>query len=244
MATSTIVRSNIYKYYEYFDLFDPEKKIVRYKCLYCYDKFKKKIENENSAIIKQVDHDSEFNQINFLIKTTRGQTSNLIKHLQSSTHEKLYEEFNSLQSRDSPSQSKKRKLFDESSKSNSIKNASNSLIGMGAISVQPKYSMNSPAQRERFIALVEMIVSCMLPISIVEKEKFRNFLNKMDPSFTTPGIYAIKYDGLTELTYRVTEKIQNHLNRIKYPNISLDIWSDATMRSFTGFICQGNHKKN
>lgn len=39
------------------------------------------------------------------------------------------------------------------------------------------------------------------------------------------------------------EKIIVNLNSVDYPNVSLDLWSDATMRSFLGVIVTGINDK-
>jgi len=41
------------------------------------------------------------------------------------------------------------------------------------------------------------------------------------------------------LKNQVRDKVNDTLKQIRHPNIVLDIWSDATMRSFLGSIAQG-----
>lgn len=79
----------------------------------------------------------------------------------------------------------------------------------------------------------------MLPISIVEKAGFREYIEHLDPSFNMPTRFKIKESGLPDLKRIVEEKINVELARIQSINMSLDGWSDAVKRSFSGYISQG-----
>lgn len=108
------------------------------------------------------------------------------------------------------------------------------------ITRQLKYSMNSNVQKERFSKLLKMLIKCMLPISIVENAAFREYIEYLDPSFNMPSVYTVKYKGLSELSLRVEIELSSALSKLRYINIALDLWTDATMRSFIGFVAQGN----
>ena len=75
--------------------------------------------------------------------------------------------------------------------------------------------------------------------SVVESEGFREFLNQLDPKFSIPDVYTIKYGALTSLMIEINNKLQKELDRISYCNISLDLWSDAIVRAYNAVICQG-----
>lgn len=79
----------------------------------------------------------------------------------------------------------------------------------------------------------------MQPISIVEKEGFRDFIEFLEPSFSIPTRYRVKESGLPNLKVLVENKIKQELAQLNSINISLDGWSDAIMRSFNGYIAQG-----
>jgi hypothetical protein len=81
-----------------------------------------------------------------------------------------------------------------------------------------------------------MIVRCILPISIVDSEGFRIYLKQLDPQFSISNVYALKYGALTSLMLEVNNQIEQELSQIPYCNISLDLWSDAIMRSFNAVI--------
>ena len=52
---------------------------------------------------------------------------------------------------------------------------------------------------------------------------FRDFIQHLDPCFSMPCI----------------SKIKDTLKNVRYPNVSIDGWSDATLRSFNGYTVQG-----
>jgi len=94
-------------------------------------------------------------------------------------------------------------------------------------------------QINRFRQLLIMLVRCMLPISLVEREPFKKFVETLDPSFHMPSRYTVKKTGLPQLREEIKNKLSNVLKSISWPNIILDGWSDGIMRCFTGYIIQG-----
>jgi hypothetical protein len=79
----------------------------------------------------------------------------------------------------------------------------------------------------------------MLPLALVENKGFKDFIYNIDPSFLMPTRKTIKSTGVPALKDLVFIKLKNQLQTIQYPNISVDGWSDATARSFNGYVCQG-----
>ena len=84
-----------------------------------------------------------------------------------------------------------------------------------------------------------MLIRLMLPVSLIEKPAFKEFMNVFDPSFNVPTRQTVKTTGLTNISKGVESKINEILSRIPYINISVDGWSESTMRCFNGYIAQG-----
>jgi len=84
-----------------------------------------------------------------------------------------------------------------------------------------------------------MLVSLMLPISIICKKAFKDFMKMVDPSFNVPTRKTVKTTGLSILLKTVTAKIAVILKSIPHVNVSVDGWSDSVMRCFNGYIVQG-----
>ena len=87
-----------------------------------------------------------------------------------------------------------------------------------------------------------MIVKCMLPLSIVEKDAFKNYISQLDPSFVMPSRRTMKESGVPQLKDSVNVKVKNLLVTIDHPNITNDWWTDQTMRSFNGYLVHGIDK--
>ena len=79
----------------------------------------------------------------------------------------------------------------------------------------------------------------MLPVSIIEKPAFIEFMKVFDPSFNVPTRKTVKISALPVITNNVEKKIKHVLDNCAYINVSVDGWSDATMRCFNGYIAQG-----
>ncbi len=86
---------------------------------------------------------------------------------------------------------------------------------------------------------MNMLIKCMLPISLVEREGFRVYINYIDPSFNMPTRSRIKETGLQEIKHNINNYLTSSLEKLETLNISLDGWSDGIKRSYIGFIAQG-----
>lgn len=91
--------------------------------------------------------------------------------------------------------------------------------------------------------MVKFIVKCMLPISIVEKDGFRELMHYLEPSYRIPTRNKLRGTDLPSMKTTIENKIKLELKQFDSLNVSLDGWSDAILRSFNGFIVQGNFSK-
>lgn len=159
----------------------------------------------------------------------------MIKHLRTQKHEKEWAEFLDMEKR-TPSAKRPRLL---SSTEGSTESPSKKLPDMGILSIQTKFGPSSIIQNERLLKIVTMLIKCMLPISLVENPSFREYIEYIDPSFHMPSVITVKERGLNILESQVNEAIKTRLRNMPWVNVSLDLWSDAILRPFNGFICQG-----
>ena len=111
------------------------------------------------------------------ITATSKMNSNLHKHLgiQCIHHQNAKKEFEEQEIKQSSIhlESRKRKLDEPSVSTPTTKRT---LFDMSAVVKTPKYSKNSSMQIGRFRQLLIMIIRCMLPISIIEREAFRDLI--------------------------------------------------------------------
>ena len=79
----------------------------------------------------------------------------------------------------------------------------------------------------------------MLPLQLVEKDGFRDFMHFLEPSFRLPTRQKLKTTDVPNLKIAIENKIRIELAQFDSLNVSLDGWSDAILRSFNGYIVQG-----
>ncbi len=86
---------------------------------------------------------------------------------------------------------------------------------------------------------MNMLIKCMLPISLVERDGFREYIQYVDPSFNIPTRSRIKETGLPEIKKSIDKYLKSLLEKLETLNISLNGWSVGIKRSYIGFIAQG-----
>ena len=84
-----------------------------------------------------------------------------------------------------------------------------------------------------------MFVRCMLPLSLVEQDGFRDWIKGIDPSFKIPTRKTLRCHTVSTLKDRVEAKIVKLFSDDNLIiNTSVDGWSDSSMRCFNGYIGQ------
>jgi hypothetical protein len=83
------------------------------------------------------------------------------------------------------------------------------------------------------VALIKMLVRLMLPVSLIETQAFKDFMQVFDPSFNVPTRNTVKTSGLDNMFNAVQSKIQNIIDSMTHVNVSVDGWSDAVIRCYT-----------
>lgn len=79
----------------------------------------------------------------------------------------------------------------------------------------------------------------MLPISLVEKAGFIDYVEYLNPSFSMPTRNRIRDTGLPGFKTAVELRIMTELLALQSINISLDGWTDGVFRCFNGYHAQG-----
>ena len=87
--------------------------------------------------------------------------------------------------------------------------------------------------------MVKMLISLMLPISIVEKQAWTDFMLVFDPSFTVPARNTIKKSIIPQMMNAVETQLIAIMSKIEWLNVCTDGWSDSTMRCWNGYVVQG-----
>ena len=82
----------------------------------------------------------------------------------------------------------------------------------------PSYSKIGKVQNDRTNLMTRMLLKLMLPISIVEKQAWREWLSVVDPSFSVPSVQTVKsrFDPMIAKDEKLIEK---QLADIEYVNV-------------------------
>lgn len=98
------------------------------------------------------------------------------------------------------------------------------------------FCLTSGRKKELDDALTNMIVKDIQPFSIVEDEGFREFVHKLDPTYTLPTRRALKAmvsEKYDQERQRVVAKLQD----IKSVCLTADMWTSLTTESYLGVTC-------
>lgn len=105
---------------------------------------------------------------------------------------------------------------------------------------QRAYSPNNSRQVELSMAIVnDLIIGLGLPLSIVDRESFINFMNKVDSKFTMTSRRTLSRTTIPSLYHKMNERLKAFCLTARFVSLALDIWTDRKLRSFfaiTGMI--------
>jgi hypothetical protein len=106
--------------------------------------------------------------------------------------------------------------------------------------VGPSYGENHPRQVELSSAIVDdLIINLGLPLSIVEKPAFVNFMQKVDSKFAITSRRTLSRTTIPALYDQMNNRLKMFCSKAVFLSLALDIWSDRRKRSFfaiTGLI--------
>ena len=95
------------------------------------------------------------------------------------------------------------------------------------------YDNRHPRQKVIVRSIVEnLIVTAGLPISIVESDGFRKFLNDVDPQLQPPCRKTVTHKHLPQLLDAKRAAISEHLSSADNIALTLDIWTDRRQHSY------------
>jgi hypothetical protein len=97
------------------------------------------------------------------------------------------------------------------------------------------YGSNSARQKAITSSLVSnLIVSCALPVSIVDHPSFRAFLSELDPKYVPPCRQTVTNSILPQLLQAQRSKLKSILDQCTDVSLTTDIWTYRRMHSFLG----------
>lgn len=101
------------------------------------------------------------------------------------------------------------------------------------------YSLHSLRQQAINEAIIrDLVIGCCLPLSIVDKGHFRNFLEIMDNKYTSISRKTVSEKRIPVLVKKVKKNILEELETQLSVSLTADLWSDHRLRSFLGVTAQ------
>jgi hypothetical protein len=166
-------------------------------------------------------------------------TSNLIKHFELDDHSETYRDFKTQNDLEETPNASSKKRIRLDSNNVQIENSPNSQVKINNhFRPNMQYNNKSSMYKDRLIALITFLLRSMLPITLILSEAFRDFIKVFDPVFKVPNIHTLKRK-MYQLRITIRNKIREMLQDCQFINITIDIWTDATMRSFVGYMAHG-----
>jgi hypothetical protein len=152
------------------------------------------------------------------IRGTKGVTSNYNRHIKD-FHPSQYESWQEqLQSISLTGQKKitDTKIFQK------VKDSSNSM-----------YSTIHPRQVELQKSIIEnLIIELGLPLSLVERSGFINFMSHVDPRFSTISRRTLTRTILPNLYTKMLDGLKSFCSMATFISLTLDLWTDRRQRAF------------
>ncbi len=97
-----------------------------------------------------------------------------------------------------------------------------------------KYDPKNPKQLQVTNALVDFVAGDLMPLAIVESEKFEKLLGALDPQYRLPSRKHLSTKLLKAKYEEVKEKVIRKVQQASCVNLTVDLWSNRQMRSFLG----------
>ncbi|CAF1525311.1 unnamed protein product, partial [Adineta ricciae] len=95
------------------------------------------------------------------------------------------------------------------------------------------YGSNHSRQVELSAAIVnDLIISLGLPLSIVDRSAFINFMSKVDPKFTVTSRRTLTRKTIPILYEQMKNRLKMLCTTATFLSLTLDVWTDRRMRSF------------
>ncbi|CAF2100505.1 unnamed protein product [Rotaria magnacalcarata] len=95
------------------------------------------------------------------------------------------------------------------------------------------YHTTHPRQTELSTAIVnDLIIKLGLPLSIVERSAFINFMKTVDPKFSMTSRRTLNRTTIPSLYEKMHDRLKVFCSSATFLSLALDIWSDRRLRSF------------
>ena len=95
-----------------------------------------------------------------------------------------------------------------------------------------QYKPNSFKKKQLDQALIEMIVTDLNPLSVVEKPGFVNFIQQIDPKYKLPSRRVVSESLIPKYYNGKLKELQSSLEDVEFVSLTTDAWSSINKTSF------------
>lgn len=97
-----------------------------------------------------------------------------------------------------------------------------------------KFGNAHPRQTSVTNALVNFVAEDLIPLSLVESTRFQKFVSILKPQYQMPSRKHLARVLLKKKYDTVKSNLLDQLQKIKYINVTVDLWSNRQMKSYLG----------
>lgn len=97
-----------------------------------------------------------------------------------------------------------------------------------------KFGNAHPRQISVTNALVNFVAEDLIPLSLVESTRFQKFVSTLEPQYQMPSRKHLSRVLLKKKYDTVKSNLLDQLQKIKYINVTVDLWSNRQMKSYLG----------
>uniref|UniRef100_A0A1X7SHK7 DUF659 domain-containing protein n=1 Tax=Amphimedon queenslandica TaxID=400682 RepID=A0A1X7SHK7_AMPQE len=101
-----------------------------------------------------------------------------------------------------------------------------------AEAAEPKKKL--PSILDNYILPENLEAEDLLPLSTVESISFRALLSSLDPRYSVPSRKHLSSVLIRDRCSELYDSVKEHLKDVKELSLTMDIWSNRQMRSYTG----------
>lgn len=97
-----------------------------------------------------------------------------------------------------------------------------------------KYGQHDRKQKSITDALVLFVADDLMPLSVVDSDRFRELLRTLDPRYTVPSRKHLSDNLLKDTCKDINDSVISKLRQAQNVCLTIDLWSNRQMRGFIG----------
>ena len=97
-----------------------------------------------------------------------------------------------------------------------------------------KYPASHPTQKQVTDAVVMFVATDLMPLSLVDSDRFCDILRQLDPRYVVPSRKQLSTRLLGNMAATTRQRVMDKLGQAQSVCLTIDLWSNRQMRGFIG----------